>query len=286
MARSPVATWRLGVLTAVLLAFVAFLCVPPSRSAVALVAREVARSPSLRAVPLSPIVPSEAVSVPSGESWRERRPSRESTAAVAVRFGLPAIVTAALLGPMLYAILARLRPARPLTAPFPIAMASLSGERADRPVGGPAAWSVRRGIRPLYSRMRENDVADVERHLMNYLTYKSVRVVLNQLVETDLSPMKADFMWLRQFCIENPPSDSENFLKKLSTARPQFADRLMVTRLDMFTQWSKWMDAGDGIRQRITDSNLRVHRHQLNRAVTLEFKGKGVRVSEPAEKER
>jgi hypothetical protein len=129
-----------------------------------------------------------------------------------------------------------------------------------------------RNVTRLYSTLNDDDldpvVRDMEMHLMNYLTYKSVRIVLEQLVETDLSPMKADYMWLRQFCLDNSLTDAEAFLKKLATTRPQFAERLLETRLQVFKDWSKQFQEGK-MEQRLKDSDLRVLRHQLNQTVRL-----------------
>jgi hypothetical protein len=48
---------------------------------------------------------------------------------------------------------------------------------------------------------------DVDRTLLNYLTYKALRMTLQQLQETDTTPGKQEYTWLYQFAVQNPPSD-------------------------------------------------------------------------------
>ena len=50
--------------------------------------------------------------------------------------------------------------------------------------------------------------------------------------------------------------------------RPQFAERLLETRLQVFKDWSKQFQEGK-MEQRLKDSDLRVLRHQLNQTVRL-----------------
>eukprot|EP00667_Euglena_gracilis_P011169 EG_transcript_11390 len=176
-------------------------------------------------------------------------------------FSLAVVVAMGLLAALRLVVGPKGRDLAPL--PAPMAMASTSGYPEKERSGSEAPPK----------RMSDQDCTDVENHLMNYLTYKAARIVLTQLVETDLSPMKADYMWFRHFCLENSMTDSEGFLKKLSTTRPSFAERLMVTRLDAFTQWSKGYAEGH-MRQRLLDSDLRVRKHQLAAAIQLEARGR------------
>lgn len=48
---------------------------------------------------------------------------------------------------------------------------------------------------------------DVDRTLMNYMTYRALRMTLQQLQETDTSPGKQEYTWMYQFAVDNPPSD-------------------------------------------------------------------------------
>lgn len=48
---------------------------------------------------------------------------------------------------------------------------------------------------------------DVDRTLLNYMTFKALRMTLQQLQETDTTPGKQEYTWLYQFAVQNPPSD-------------------------------------------------------------------------------
>ena len=162
----------------------------------------------------------------------------------------------------------------PLDLPLPGDQWAMMGTCGYRPLQDYSCMRQLHGhtVTRLYSSLSDDDidedVRDVEMHLMNYLTYKSVRIVLEQLVETDMSPMKADYMWLRQFCLDNSLTDAEAFLKKLATTRPQFAQRILETRLQVFKDWSKQFEQGK-MEQRLKDSDLRVLKYQLNQNVRL-----------------
>ena len=54
---------------------------------------------------------------------------------------------------------------------------------------------------------------DVDKHLVDYFTYKALRVVLEQLQEMDTSPGKREYTWLYKFAVEHSVRDSRLFIK-------------------------------------------------------------------------
>ncbi|KAJ7298710.1 hypothetical protein O6H91_16G050100 [Diphasiastrum complanatum] len=79
----------------------------------------------------------------------------------------------------------------------------------------------------------EDNFDDVDKHLLDYFTYKAVRTVLVQLHE--MNP--AQYAWLYNFVVANKPRDSRNFLRVLVKERLELGERVMVTRLHLFGKW-------------------------------------------------
>ena len=79
---------------------------------------------------------------------------------------------------------------------------------------------------------------DVDKHIVDYFTYKALRVVLEQLQEMDTSPGKLEYTWLYQFAVENSVRDSNLFIKTLLSTRPDFGERILVTRTHLCEQVS------------------------------------------------
>ncbi|KAH7286131.1 hypothetical protein KP509_33G059700 [Ceratopteris richardii] len=76
----------------------------------------------------------------------------------------------------------------------------------------------------------EETFADVEKHLLDYFTFKAARTVLLQLYE--MNPPQ--YSWFYRFVADNRPQDSERFLRTLVKERQQLGERVMVTRLHLY----------------------------------------------------
>ncbi|MCO5561137.1 hypothetical protein L7F22_014758 [Adiantum nelumboides] len=81
----------------------------------------------------------------------------------------------------------------------------------------------------------EESFADVDKHLLDYFTFKAVRTVLVQLYE--MNP--AQYTWFYRFVVENKPQDSKVFLSVLVKERQELGERVMVTRLHLYNLWIK-----------------------------------------------
>ena len=111
--------------------------------------------------------------------------------------------------------------------------------------------------------------ADVDLHMIDYFTYKSLRVVLEQVQEMDTSPGKGEYTWLYQFAVKHSIRDSKMFMKTLLSERPDFGERLIVTRTHLCEQYLKKFNA-EKIQSLLQESNLQLRREQLMTTVKFE----------------
>jgi hypothetical protein len=81
----------------------------------------------------------------------------------------------------------------------------------------------------------EEGFDDVQKHLLDYFTYKAVKTVLAQLSE--MNPVQ--YAWFYNFVVNNKPQDSKLFLRVLVKEKQQLGERVMVTRLHLFNKWVK-----------------------------------------------
>lgn len=110
---------------------------------------------------------------------------------------------------------------------------------------------------------------DVDKHLVDYFTYKALRVVLEQLQEMDTSPGKREYTWLYKFAVEHSVRDSRLFIKTLLSERPDFGERIIVTRTHLCDQYMKKIDK-EKIASMMRESNLELRREQLMTTVNFE----------------
>lgn len=108
----------------------------------------------------------------------------------------------------------------------------------------------------------EDNFADVDKHLLDYFTYKAVRTVLVQLYE--MNPTQ--YSWFYNFVVDNKPQDSKAFLRTLVKERQELCERVMVTRLHLYNKWIKKHDHGK-MYQSISDQNLELLREHLVQTV-------------------
>lgn len=110
---------------------------------------------------------------------------------------------------------------------------------------------------------------DVDLHMIDYFTYKSLRVVLEQVQEMDTSPGKGEYTWLYQFAVKHSIRDSKMFMKTLLSERPDFGERLIVTRTHLCEQYLKKFEPAK-VEALLQESNLQLRREQLMTTVKFE----------------
>ncbi|KAL5210158.1 hypothetical protein ABZP36_005781 [Zizania latifolia] len=108
----------------------------------------------------------------------------------------------------------------------------------------------------------EEGFEDVHVQLMNFFTYKAVRTVLTQLYE--MNP--PSYRWFYNFVSVNKPTDGKLFLRALGKERQELAERVMITRLHLYSKWIKKCDHAK-MYERISDENLLLMRERLMETV-------------------
>ncbi|KAK2992339.1 hypothetical protein RJ640_015427, partial [Escallonia rubra] len=76
---------------------------------------------------------------------------------------------------------------------------------------------------------------DVKMQIRNYFTSKAVRTVLYQLHE--MNPPQ--YMWFYNFVRSHEPEDGRLFLQALAKEKQELAERVMITRLHLYSKWIK-----------------------------------------------
>ncbi|XP_054797372.1 chaperonin-like RbcX protein 2, chloroplastic [Prosopis cineraria] len=104
----------------------------------------------------------------------------------------------------------------------------------------------------------EDTFGDVKMQLLNYFTYKAARTVLQQLYE--MNPTQ--YRWFYEFVATNKPGDGKRFIRSLGKEKQDLAERVMVTRLDLYGKWVKKCNHAE-IYQEISDENLELMRERL-----------------------
>jgi len=117
----------------------------------------------------------------------------------------------------------------------------------------------------------EDTFDDVEKHLLDYFTYKGVKTVLAQLSE--MNP--PEYAWFYNFVVNNKPQDSKLFLRTLVKERQELGERVMVTRLHLFNKWVKKYNHAQ-MHKAISDQNLELLRERLIQTVKLTSDGDNI----------
>ncbi|CAA0813232.1 Chaperonin-like RbcX protein [Striga hermonthica] len=99
----------------------------------------------------------------------------------------------------------------------------------------------------------EDNFEDVKRQMVDYFTYKAVRMVLHQLYE--MNPVQ--YRW---FYDEN--GYGKGFIRDLGKEKQELAERVMVTRLRLYGKWVKECDHTE-MYERISEQNLELMRERL-----------------------
>ncbi|KAK3008232.1 hypothetical protein RJ639_014838 [Escallonia herrerae] len=76
---------------------------------------------------------------------------------------------------------------------------------------------------------------DVKMQIRNYFTSKAVRTVLYQLHE--MNPPQ--YTWFYNFVRSHEPEDGRLFLQALAKEKQELAERVMITRLHLYSKWIK-----------------------------------------------
>ncbi|UFP93062.1 RuBisCO chaperone RbcX [Gloeobacter morelensis] len=100
--------------------------------------------------------------------------------------------------------------------------------------------------------------------LVSYLTYQAVRVVLDQLRETD--PQRA--IWFNQFSTAKTLQDGEAYLRELAPVDPALAMRVMTVREHLAEQVADFLP--ELVRTGVQQSNMDHRRQYIERTLRLE----------------
>ncbi|XP_024385588.1 chaperonin-like RbcX protein 2, chloroplastic isoform X3 [Physcomitrium patens] len=117
----------------------------------------------------------------------------------------------------------------------------------------------------------EDTFDDVEKHLLDYFTFKGVKTVLAQLSE--MNP--TEYAWFYNFVVSNKPQDSKLFLRSLVKERQELGERVMVTRLHLFNKWVKKYNHVQ-MHEAISNQNLELLRERLMQTVKLPSDGENI----------
>ncbi|CAI5512923.1 unnamed protein product [Closterium sp. Naga37s-1] len=111
----------------------------------------------------------------------------------------------------------------------------------------------------------EESFADVEKQLMDYFTFKAVKTVLQQLLE--MNPSQYSFLY--DFTVNNRIVDGSTYIRTLVQERQELGERIMITRLDLFTRWKKRY-SHSSMHDAIKEQNLALLREHLLQTVRFQ----------------
>jgi hypothetical protein len=108
---------------------------------------------------------------------------------------------------------------------------------------------------------------DTNKTLMSYLTYRAVRVVYEQLDETE--PKRA--YWLHQFSSRESIKDGELFMQKLFQERQDLAFRILTVRETLANDLADFLP--EMLRSGMQQANMEQRRNQLERMTQVRVEG-------------
>ena len=108
---------------------------------------------------------------------------------------------------------------------------------------------------------------DTTKTLVSYLTYQAVKVVYEQLDETE--PKRA--YWLHQFASSESITDGDRFIEKLFRERPDLAFRVLTVRDALADSLADFLP--DMLRSQMSQSNLKQRSQQLERMTQVSTEG-------------
>lgn len=109
---------------------------------------------------------------------------------------------------------------------------------------------------------------DIDTKIIDFLTFKSLQIVLKQISETDVSPGKLEYNWLYTFATENKPSAGDYFIRDLFHQRPDFAERILATRITLFSRWTKCFSP-EQMYETLQERNTALMRERLMSTVNM-----------------
>jgi RbcX protein len=105
---------------------------------------------------------------------------------------------------------------------------------------------------------------DTTKTLISYLTYRAVRVVYEQLDETD--PKRA--YWLHQFSSRESITDGEAFMKALFRERQDLAFRILTVREHLAEELADFLP--EMLRTEMQHANTEQRKQQLERMTQVD----------------
>nr|AVY53728.1 chaperonin-like protein component RbcX [Oculatellaceae cyanobacterium HA4233-MV5] len=105
---------------------------------------------------------------------------------------------------------------------------------------------------------------DTTKTLISYLTYQAVRVVFDQLNETD--PKRA--YWLNQFSTREKIQDGEAYLQALFQERQDLAFRILTVREHLANEIADFLP--EMLRTTVQQVNMEQRRQQLERMTQVD----------------
>ncbi|MEQ8463482.1 RuBisCO chaperone RbcX [Coleofasciculus sp. E1-EBD-02] len=104
---------------------------------------------------------------------------------------------------------------------------------------------------------------DTAKVLTNYMTYQALRIVLDQLGETD--PPQA--LWLHSFSANQGVQDGDAYLQALLVEKQELAFRIMTVRQLLSEEVTDFLP--EMVRSNIQQSNMEYRRQYLERITQL-----------------
>ena len=117
---------------------------------------------------------------------------------------------------------------------------------------------------------------DTAQVLTSYLTYQSVRTVLDQLKETNLPR----YYWFQEFSSREKLQDGEAFIQQLFQVEPELALRVMTVRQHLAEEVSEFLP--EMVTTNIQQSNMehrKKHLERLTQMTSEELAASGDRTS-------
>jgi hypothetical protein len=102
-------------------------------------------------------------------------------------------------------------------------------------------------------------VKDTAKVLQSYLTYQAVRVIIEQLSETN--PGQA--IWLSDYSDRKKVQDSDNYINDLMKENKELVLRILTVRQDLAEQIVEFLP--EMVKTNIEESNMKHRRHLLER---------------------
>ncbi len=108
---------------------------------------------------------------------------------------------------------------------------------------------------------------DTTKMLVSYLTYQAVKVVYEQLDETE--PKRA--YWLHQFASSESIKDGDRFIEKLFKERQDLAFRILTVRETLAEDLADYLP--EMLRSEMANSNIKQRSSQLERMTQVSMDG-------------